>query len=124
MNDDVRCNTLVDGVWCDSLPCLGSAVACVVDGVAANGDSCLIWVLLSRTYLAHNMVVHHIPLSIEGYVVEHDRLHCFGACNALGVWFGWMVSYTLAEAPDFVCVGFVPLGFVLWEMLEWRCSNV
>ena len=64
------------------------------------------------------MGVRHVPSAIKGYVDEHDWLHCVSACGTLGVWLGWMVSYTLAESPDFVCVGFVPRGLVLWETLE------
>ena len=33
-------------------------------------------------------------------------------------WLGRMMSYTLAETPNFVCVGLVPRGLAFWEPPE------
>jgi hypothetical protein len=62
--------------------------------------------------------VCYIPSALEGYVVELDHLHCVGARDALGIWLGRMMSYALAETPNFVRVGLIPRGLVFWEPPE------
>ena len=60
----------------------------------------------------------YVPLSIIGYVGVVDHLHFVGARDALGVWLWWMMSNSLAESPNFVCVGLVPLVIVFWVSSE------
>ena len=122
---EVSCHEF--GPWCgegavddqlDSFegPRFGSTIASVVDGVVTNGDAGLVGICFCWTHLADNMGVCGIALAILGDIMEHDELHCICSCDLLCVRLGWVLANTLAESPNFICVGCVPCGFVLAEL--------
>ena len=57
-------------------------------------------------------------------VVEHDGLHGVSPLHPLLIRFRRMLASTLAESDDFICIGFVPNGFVLGvpsELAVFKC---
>ncbi len=99
-------------------PRLGTTITGVVDGIATDGDVGLVRICFCWTYLADNAGVCNITSAIDGYVLEHYGLHCICSCDSLCVGHGWVLAHALAESPNFICIGFVPYGLVLWKTSE------
>ena len=87
---------------CDHVNDGGPTVSGIIDAVAANSESCVIWISLFRSviYTDWAMLICDVLLPCDGYIIRSNENNCVGT---------WALAWdALSKATKFSCVGLSP----------------
>ena len=113
----------------------GARVARVADAIATDGDACAVGISFLWAYFTHDSCVRDVVPAVQRDVMVADRFEGIGAVDSFFGGIGRVGSNALAEAAEFVCVGFIPGFFVgrvssqlsmlqhssCFGVQDWRC---
>ncbi len=93
-----------------------AGVSRVADSVASDGGVNAVGVFLLGSDFTYHFHVCDFVAAASRYVGMHNRAEGVHAFNALLVWQHRVLSNALAQASEFVSIGYVPNVLVWWMM--------